>query len=265
MPPAVPFSIVDAFSSEPFAGNPAAVCLLAREADPGWMQSVAAELALPATAFVTAGLGLRWFTPVAELDVCGHGTLAAAHVLWEARGRSGPLEFTTRMGAIAVVREGESILITLPAGAAVEAEPPAGLIDSMRGVPVTSVWRTPLDYLLVLAAAEDVTALVPDLDRVRAIDTRGVIVTAEGGNGEVDFTSRFFAPALGLPEDQATGSMHASLGPFWAARLGKTALRARQASRRGALLDVRVEGDSVRIGGPAVTVARGELATGPTV
>jgi predicted PhzF superfamily epimerase YddE/YHI9 len=244
--------VVDAFAVEPFRGNPAAVCRLDQEADGAWMQAVARELAMPATAFL-AGRHLRWFTAVAELEVCGHGTLATAHVLHEAEGVE-RAEFTTLAGSIATVRERGSIFVELEAGASAEADTP----DELRGLGAVSTWRTPLDYLLELDGPETVADLAPDFEAIARVEARGVIVTAAGGDG-VDFTSRFFAPRLGLPEDNATGSAHASLAPFWAERLGRTELRARQASRRGGLLDLRVDGGKVAVGGPAVTVMRGRL------
>ena len=258
----LPLFQVDTFTERPFAGNPAAVCVLEGEEESAWLRAVAAELDMPATAFVVpagAEWRLRWFTAKAELDLCGHGTLAAAHVLWET-GMGDPaatVTFQTPSGEIGASRKGESIFLTLRSGAVAEAAPPSGLLDAV-GVPVASVWRTPLDYLLVLEGPSVVAQATPAIDALAAIDTRGVIVTAAGGAG-VDFTSRFFAPSVGIPEDSVTGSAHASLAPFWAERLGKASMRAHQASPRGGYLDLRVEGDEVHVGGPAVTVSRGLL------
>jgi predicted PhzF superfamily epimerase YddE/YHI9 len=165
--------------------------------------------------------------------------------------------FQTPAGEIGAAREDGSIFVALEPGAVAEAAPPPGLVETV-GVPVASVWRTPLDYLVVLDDPSAVVAATPAMDIVSPLDARGLIVTAAGGEG-VDFTSRFFAPSMGLPEDSVTGSAHASLGPFWAERLGTTSLRARQASARGGFLEVRVEGDAVHVGGPAVTVSRGLL------
>lgn len=258
----LPLFQVDAFTERPFAGNPAAVCVLESEEETAWLQAIAAELRMPATAFVVPAEGawhLRWFTAETELDLCGHGTLAAAHVLWET-GMDDPktsVTFQTRAGEIEAAHENGLILLALEPGVVADAAPPPGLVATV-GAPVTSVWRTPLDYLVVLDDPTAVVDAAPAMDAVAALDARGLIVTAAGGD-EVDFTSRFFCPSVGIPEDSVTGSAHASLGPFWAERLGKTRLRARQASARGGYVDLRVEADTVHVGGPAVTVSRGVL------
>jgi predicted PhzF superfamily epimerase YddE/YHI9 len=253
---------VDTFTDRPFAGNPAGVCLLETERATEWLQAIATELRMPATAFAIPqddGWKLRWFTVTNELEICGHGTVAAAHVLWDtaALDPADIASFVTASGPITASRVDKSIFLTLRPGRVEEVEAPPSLRDA---VPTSfqSVWRTPLDYLLVLESPSEVTQLEPVMDAVAAVNTRGVIITAEGGDS-VDFTSRFFAPSIGLPEDSVTGSAHASLAPFWATRLGKTALRARQASERGGYLDLRVFDDTVQVGGPAVTVSRGEL------
>jgi predicted PhzF superfamily epimerase YddE/YHI9 len=258
----LPLFQVDTFTERPFAGNPAAVCVLEGEEESAWLQAIAAELGMPATAFVVPAEGewrLRWFTVETELGLCGHGTLAAAYVLWET-GMGDPgtsVTFQTPAGEIAAAREDGSIFLALQAGAVADAAPPPGLVETV-GVPVESVWRTPLDYLVLLDDAAAVVEARPAMDVVAALDARGLIVTAAGGDG-VDFTSRFFAPNVGIPEDSVTGSAHASLGPFWAERLGRTSLRARQASPRGGHIELRVGDDLVHVGGPAVTVSRGLL------
>jgi PhzF family phenazine biosynthesis protein len=256
---------VDTFTREPFHGNPAAVCVNREMPDAAWMQAVAAELRMPATAFV-AGDGssrqLRWFTPTTELEICGHGTLAATHILWETETRE-HVEFTTPAGAIAARREGDSSFITLEAGEVAEAEPLQDLVAALGTTPA-AVWRTPLDFLVELESPTTVVAVTPDFELLERVDTRGVIVTAQAGNDAVDFTSRFFAPRLGLPEDSVTGSAHASLAPYWGKRLGKTSLRARQASSRGGSLDLRLRDGLVDVGGPAITVAQGQLRVEPT-
>ena len=259
----LPLFQVDAFTDQPFSGNPAAVCVLEGEEEGAWLQAIASELRMPATAFVMPAEGewrLRWFTAETELELCGHGTLAAAHVLWET-GMANPgtsIAFQTPAGEIVAAPHDGSVFLAFPPGAVVEAGPPAGLRETV-GVPVASVWRTPLDYLVVVDDPSSVVAASPAMDVVAVLDARGLIVTAAGGEG-VDFTSRFFAPSVGLPEDSVTGSAHASLGPFWAERLGRTSLRGRQASARGGYVDMRVEHDTVHVGGPAVTVSRGLLA-----
>jgi len=258
----LPLFQVDAFTDQPFAGNPAAVCVLEGEEESAWLQAIATELRMPATAFVVPAEGewrLRWFTAETELELCGHGTLAAAHVLWET-GMGDPgtsVTFQTPAGEIVAARENGSIFVALAAGWADEVPAPRGLVDALGGR-AGSVWRTPLDYLVVLDDPVAVVEAAPAMDAVAALDARGLIVTAAGGE-DVDFTSRFFAPGLGLPEDSVTGSAHASLGPFWAERLGKTSLRARQASARGGYVDLRMERGTAHVGGPAVTVSRGLL------
>jgi PhzF family phenazine biosynthesis protein len=258
----LPLFQVDTFTDRPFAGNPAAVCILESAEEREWLQAIATELRMPATAFVLPAegeWGLRWFTAETELELCGHGTLAAAHVLWET-GMGNPgmsVTFQTPAGEIGAAREDGSIFVALRAGGIAEAAPDPGLVEAI-GAPVESIWRTPLDYLVVLESLSAVVEAEPAIDAIAAVDARGVIMTAAGGEG-VDFTSRFFAPGVGIPEDSVTGSAHASLGPFWATRLGKTSLRARQASARGGYVEMRIEDDTVHVGGPAVTVSRGLL------
>jgi predicted PhzF superfamily epimerase YddE/YHI9 len=258
----LPLFQVDTFTARPFAGNPAAVCVLEAEEESAWLQAIATELSMPATAFVVPAEGewrLRWFTARTELELCGHGTLAAAHVLWET-GMGDPgtsVTFQTRAGEIGAARENGVIFVALEPGAVAEAAPPPGLVETV-GASVASVWRTPLDYLVVLDDPTAVVDAAPAMDVVAAIDARGLILTAAGGD-EVDFTSRFFCPSVGIPEDSVTGSAHASLGPFWAERLEKTRLHARQASARGGDVDLRVEPEAVHVGGPAVTISHGLL------
>ena len=257
----LPLFQVDTFTARPFAGNPAAVCVLEAEEESAWLQAIAAELDMPATAFVVPAEGewrLRWFTARTELELCGHGTLAAAHVLWET-GMGDPgtsVTFQTRAGEIGAARENGVIFVALEPGAVAEEAAPPGLAETVG--PVASVWRTPLDYLVVLDDPTAVVDAAPAMDVVAAMDARGLILTAAGGD-EVDFTSRFFCPSVGIPEDSVTGSAHASLGPFWAERLEKTRLHARQASARGGDVELRVEPEAVHVGGPAVTISHGLL------
>ncbi len=255
---------VDSFTAEPFAGNPAGVCLLAEPRDERWMQAVAREMNLSETAFLVregAGFRLRWFTPAVEVALCGHATLAAAHVLWEA-GILAPGEvarFATKSGELRAARRGELIELDFPAKPETAAGPPADLLEAV-GVNPAYLGRNAFDYLLLLASEAAVRAVAPDFALLRRVDVRGVIVTAPASTPGYDFVSRFFAPAVGVDEDPVTGSAHCCLGPFWAARLGKTELSAYQASARGGAIQVRVAGDRVFLGGRAVTVLRGELA-----
>lgn len=270
----VPMLQIDAFTAQPFAGNPAAVCLLERAAEDAWMQAVAAEMNLSETAFVVPrgqgarpdGFDLRWFTPTVEVDLCGHATLASAHALWE-QGRlpaSEPARFHTRSGELTCRKDGDWIWMDFPAKAALAAEPPAGLIEGLGLDPAARpalVARNQFNYLVVLESEAAIRALRPDPARLRALPVRGVIVTARAdGGGSYDFVSRFFAPAAGIDEDPVTGSAHCALAPYWCGRLGRKALTGYQASRRGGTVRVEVKGERVLLGGQAVTVLRGELA-----
>jgi PhzF family phenazine biosynthesis protein len=255
---------VDAFADGPFTGNPAGVCLLDESADAAWMQNVAAELNLAETAFVVRrpdrDFDLRWFAPVVEVDLCGHATLASAHVLWETGtlDPSSPARFHTRSGLLTASKAGDWIELDFPSTPAVTAEPPPGLLDAM-GVTAKYVGRSPFDYLIEVADEATVRSAAPDLTKLKKISTRGVMITALAADSKYDFVSRFFAPGAGIDEDPATGSAHCCLGPFWHARLGKTAFVARQLSRRGATIKVAVAGDRINLAGKAVTMMRGEL------
>lgn len=268
----IPIFQVDAFTSERFRGNPAAVCVLDEPADPAWMQAVASEMNLSETAFLHRegdGFRLRWFTPTVEVALCGHATLASAHVLWEA-GYLWPQEtarFFTQSGLLTARPVADWIEMDFPAMAAEAADPAPGLIDAL-GVTPTFVGRNQFDYLVEVDSADTVREMSPDYEALRQIDARGVMVTARHDDPQVDFISRFFAPGSGIDEDPVTGSAHCCLAPYWAAKLGKQALTAHQASPRGGVLHVRPEGDRVKLGGQAVTVLRGhlvELQTQPPV
>ena len=261
--PGVPLWQVDAFTDRPFAGNPAAVCLLDGPRDAPWMQNVAREMNVSATAFLTptgGGFGLRWFTTVAELELCGHGTLASAHVLWEsgALDPAAAARFDTASGALTAERRGEWIELDFPALPVHEAPSPAGLLQVFSD-PVF-VGRSRHDYLLELPSEEAVRKAAPDPRALAALSARGIIITARASTAPFDFVSRFFAPGVGIDEDPVTGSAHCSLGPFWAPRLGKEELLAYQASARDGVVKVRLVGDRVKLGGQAVTVLRGRLA-----
>ena len=261
-----PCFTVDAFADAPFRGNPAAVCLLAAPKPAKWLQAVAAELNLSETAFVTpkkGGFGLRWFTPVCEVDLCGHATLAAAHVLWsEGLVRAGePIRFATGSGALTAARDADGrIAIDLPAGALRPVKVPAGLAKALGCKPV-DVCRGGDDLLVALRDERAVAGLDPDLAALARLPFRGVIVTARAAKGRrgVDFVSRCFYPAVGVPEDPVTGSAHCALGVYWAVELAKTTLRGFQASARGGHVDVTLRGDRAVLRGGAVTVVRSEL------
>jgi PhzF family phenazine biosynthesis protein len=261
-----PIFHVDAFADRPFAGNPAAVCLLAEEPEDAWLAAVAAEMNLSETAFLRredSAWRLRWFTPAVEVDLCGHATLASAHVLWEA-GYADPAEslvFRTRSGDLSAVRKDRAIELDFPAEPASPAEPPAGLLEALGVAAPRFTGRNRFDYLLALDAERAVREARPDFRALAAAGgaARGVMITAPSDAPEFDFVSRFFAPASGIDEDPVTGSSHCCLGPFWAQRLGKRELVGFQASRRGGVVRVRVDGERVALGGRAVTVLRGEL------
>jgi len=255
---------VDSFTAEPFAGNPAGVCLLEEARDERWMQAVAREMNLSETAFLVregAGFRLRWFTPLAEVALCGHATLASAHVLWQERilGSGETARFFTKSGELRAVQRGGLIEMDFPAKPEEPAGPPPNLLEAM-GVRPTYLGRNVFDYLLLLDDEAAVRGVAPDFALLRRVEVRGVIVTAPAGAPGYDFVSRFFAPKVGVDEDPVTGSAHCCLGPFWAKRLGKSVMSAYQASSRGGALTIRVEGDRVFLGGRAVTVLRGELA-----
>jgi PhzF family phenazine biosynthesis protein len=254
---------VDAFTAKPFAGNPAAVCVLPAERDAVWMQNVASEMNLSETAFLVRqadGFNLRWFTPAVEVDLCGHATLASAHVLWQdghlAAGKQA--RFHTRSGLLTADQRGEWIEMDFPVKAEEPAEPPPHLSEAL-GTALQYVGRNKFDYIAEVESEATLRNLKPNFSLLAELPVRGVIVTARSQNGSFDFVSRFFAPAAGVYEDPVTGSAHCCLAPFWAKRLGKTEFLAYQASPRGGVLRVRLNGERVLLGGQAVTVLRGEL------
>jgi PhzF family phenazine biosynthesis protein len=254
---------VDAFTDKPFAGNPAAVCVL-REAKPDqWMRDVAREMNLSETAFLTpqnGGYNLRWLTPAVEVDLCGHATVASAHVLWEDGHlpRGVQARFHSRSGLLLADQRGEWIELDFPAKLAVPADPPAELLPSLGLSKAEFVGKNAFDYLVEVDSEETLRSLSPDHGTLRKIPVRGVIVTARG-SGEFDFVSRFFAPGSGVDEDPVTGSAHTALGPYWGKQLGKSEFTAFQASARGGVVRVRLQGGRVILGGQAVTVMTGEL------
>jgi predicted PhzF superfamily epimerase YddE/YHI9 len=261
----IPIYHVDAFAEKPFEGNPAAVCLLAEERPQGWMQSMAAEMNLSETAFVRSlgdGFELRWFTPAIEVELCGHATLASAHVLWTEGvvPKGDVIRFHTKSGVLTCGQRGEFLELDFPATPAEAAEPPAGLLEAM-GVQPSWIGRSKFDKFLVVESEQIIRSLQPDFTRLRKIaGMRGVIVTSTSSEARYDFISRYFAPGAGIDEDPVTGSAHCCLGPFWAERLGKRELTGFQASSRGGVVRVRLSGDRVLLGGKAVTITKGEIA-----
>src|SRR3954465_302538 len=254
---------IDAFTDEPFKGNPAAVCLLEQQKSSEWMQHLAQEMNLSETAFLRQqddGFDLRWFTPALEVDLCGHATLASAHVLWE-EGQlpaSDTARFHTRSGLLSASRRDGMIWLDFPATPSRAVDVPPDLRDGIPA-PTLYVGRTPFDYLAELESEAGFRFVEPNLGALARLGSRGVIVTARSDNPAFDFVSRFFAPGSGIAEDPVTGSAHCALGPFWAERLGKKNLTGHTAPSRGGTVRVHLEGERAHLGGHAVTVLRGEL------
>lgn len=254
---------VDAFTNERFKGNPAAICLLGHLQSESWMQQVAAEMNLSETAFLVAGeegYDLRWFTPAAEVDLCGHATLAAAHVLWE----SGRLHhhqtarFMTRSGLLTAALRGDWIDMDFPAEPPEAALAPEELVQGLGLIP-RFVGRNRMDYFVEVDSEETIRTLHPDFGLLARLEARGVIVTSRSSGSHYDFVSRAFYPGTGIDEDPVTGSAHCALAPYWAKRLRKDELVGYQASKRGGIVKVRPDGARVYLSGQAVTVLKGQL------
>jgi PhzF family phenazine biosynthesis protein len=260
---AIRFQHVDAFADRPFAGNPAGVCLLAEAASAEWMQHAAAEVNLSETAFVRrradGDFDLRWFTPVAEVDLCGHATLATAHALWELGdlAASQPARFHTKSGLLTAARHDAWIELDFPSNPPHSVAAPSGLLDAL-GLRSTYVGQTRFDYFVEVESENVVRAAAPDFDALRRLAVRGVMITARSAEPGFDFVSRFFAPGVGVNEDPVTGSAHCALAPYWAAKLGRNELVGRQVSARGGVVRCRAAGNQVLLRGQAVTVVRGE-------
>ena len=257
---------VDAFTDQPFRGNPAAICFLDHERDDRWMQSLAVEMNLSETAFVLAredAYDLRWFTPATEVELCGHATLASAHALWET-GRhpaDAPVRFETRWkGALVASKAGDGIKLDFPSTPSVACDTPDGLTDAL-GVEINATLVNDLHHVVHVESEHDVRALAPDFGALNAVDVEAVAVTAPADNPEFDFVSRYFAPKYGVDEDPVTGSAHTSLGPYWGERLRKRELTAQQVSARGGVVRVVLRDERVDLIGNAVTVWRGELSS----
>jgi len=254
---------VDAFTEKPFRGNPAAVCILSEPGEAAWMQDVAREMNLSETAFLhrqADGFDLRWFTPAVEVELCGHATLASAHILWE----TGLLtwqeqaRFHTRSGLLTAERKNAEIELNFPVAPDEAISAPPGLSEALGVIP-RYTGKNSYDYLVEVESEEVVRNLRPDFAKLRALPVRGIMVTSVASSEGYDFVSRFFAPGVGVDEDPVTGSAHCCLAPFWRKRLGKDEMVAYQASARGGVVRVHVVGDRVLLGGRAVTVLRGEL------
>lgn len=258
----IPFFQIDAFADKPFSGNPAAVCPLKDWLEDDVLQAIAEENNLSETAFLVGGAGrydLRWFTPVCEVDLCGHATLASAHVVfWHLEPDAAVVTFATRSGNLVVRRDGDTLSMTFPALPARPAMVPDGMSRAL-GTPVMEFRQATDDWMAVVKDAETVAGLKPDFHAIAGWPCRGIIVTAKGGEGE-DFVSRFFGPRVGIDEDPVTGSAHCVLAPYWAKRLKKTDMVARQVSKRGGTVSCRVaDDDTVILSGCAVLVLEGTL------
>lgn len=254
---------VDAFTDKPFTGNPAGVCVLPGPKEDAWMQNVAHEMNLSETAFLMKqedGFRLRWFTPAVEVELCGHATLASAHILWETNllSQREPARFHTFSGLLTAMRHGDEIELDFPATPDEPAEAPEGLTEILGAAP-QNFRSSRYDHLVELESEELVKNLRPDFTRLKALPVRGIMVTSRASTPGFDFVSRFFGPAVGVDEDPVTGSAHCCLGPYWSKRLGKTELVAYQASARGGVVGVTLAGDRVRLRGKAVTMMVAEL------
>ncbi len=256
---------VDSFTNRPFAGNPAAVCILPDARDERWMQDVAKEMNLSETAFLVKGndgYNLRWFTPAVEVALCGHATLASAHILWETDllKPGEQARFHTLSGLLTAERRGDWYEMDFPAKSETPVEIPASLVEALgAGGKVKNITANEFDFLVEVASEAIVREMQPDFTSLSKIPVRGVIVTSRADSGDYDFVSRFFAPAAGINEDPVTGSAHCFLSPYWSERLGRNELVGYQASARGGVVKVRLDGDRVHLGGQAVTVLRAEL------
>ena len=261
----IPIYQVDAFAEKPFAGNPAAVCILERPADEAWMQSVAMEMNLSETAFVVrredGDFDLRWFTPAVEVALCGHATLATSHILYDT-GILNPDEtarYHTQSGLLQARFVDGLIELDFPSTPPAHCDTPDGLLQALGLESAIHVGQPRFDYLVEVESEDIVRTLAPDFAKLQFLGVRGVMVTAKSESEEFDFVSRFFAPGAGIDEDPVTGSAHCVLTPYWAAKLDKTELSAYQASARGGRLRCTLAGDRVKLAGKAITVLRGEL------
>lgn len=258
-----PIFSVDAFAAQPFTGNPAAVCLLDKPVDATWMQAIAAEMNLSETAFVyhlADGFSLRWFTPRVEVPLCGHATLATAHILWQEAWLQ-PQEtahFYTKSGWLSAQKLADQIALDFPLQTYQALAVPE-LLSQALGITVKALFQAGVNYLVEVANASEVRQLAPNLKTLSQLPCLGVIVTARSDTNHYDFVARYFAPAAGIDEDPATGSAYCALAPYWAERLGKLSLQAYQASARGADLYLELKGERVLIAGQAVTISAGQL------
>lgn len=255
---------VDSFTDKPFGGNPAGVCVMDAPADEAWMQNIAMEMNLSETAFLyplEEGYNLRWFTPTVEVDLCGHATLATAHILWseDYLSQDQQARFSTKSGLLTADRNGDLIELNFPASPPTQVEPPDGLLDALGIEEVLYVGKTSVKFLIEVPSEDIVRNLKPDFPGLLAQEPGSAIVTSMASTEGFDFVSRFFAPQMGINEDPVTGAAHCVLGPYWMRKLGRDSFKAYQASARGGVVHVRVDGERIVLGGQAVTVLRCEL------
>lgn len=260
---AIPIYQVDSFTDEPFRGNPAGVCMPGKKMDEDWMLKVAREMNLSETAFLEKtgdGYNLRWFTPKVEVALCGHATLASAHVLWSEgyENPSSELLFSTLSGILGANKKADWIELDFPQRPESPVDAPAGLIEAL-GIEPKYIGKNEYDYFVEAASERDVRNTSPDFRMLREFNVRGVIVTSRSDSPDYDFVSRFFAPGAGIDEDPVTGSAHCCLAPYWSKKLGKNEMVGYQASERGGIVKVRVAEERVFLQGKAVTIFKGEL------
>lgn len=255
---------VDSFSHAPFKGNPAGVCIVKQPMDEEWMQNVAMEMNLSETAFLWPegdAYRLRWFTPTVEVALCGHATLAAAHILWEEKylDKDKAAQFITKSGALSAYKKGAKIYLDFPSEPPSPCSPPPYLPDLVNGKIIYCGSNNQNDLLVEIESEELVRNFKPRFDILKTFTIRGLILTAQSKNKDYDFVSRFFASSVGVDEDPVTGSAHCCLAPYWAEKLGKLALTGFQASQRGGIVGCELNGDRVIINGTALTIFRIEM------
>lgn len=259
--------IVDAFTDKPFSGNPAAVCILQESKPDEWLQKFAAEMNLSETAFVkkdSNGFSLRWFTPEVEVELCGHATLAASHVIWQNEfiNQNQDLVFhSVYSGTLTASKNKDEITLNFPSIPTSISESTPDLEKALGAVPVSvhNCGKSEYNFLVELESESQIRNLKPDFNLMAKLPKFGVIITAKSDNIDYDFVSRYFAPAKGINEDPVTGSAHCSLAPYWSKKLGKTEMKAFQASKRGGSMIVRIENDRVFLTGKAVTITEGKF------
>lgn len=258
------FYQVDSFTTKPYSGNPAGVVVLDSAADEAWMQNIAGEMNLSETSFLYLlnenSYNLRWFTPNSEVDLCGHATLAAAHILWEKNlvNKTEEIKFQTKSGELTCKNNDGLIQMDFPKEEAQELSPPAELLSGL-GVEGLYTGKNRMDHIIEVDSEETLKNITPDNNLLKKLDMRGVIVTSKSENPEYDFISRFFAPSVGIEEDPVTGSAHCCLAPYWAKKLNKTTFKALQVSKRQGVLYLELATDRVKISGNAVTVFIGYI------